>query len=55
MFCFIMIFPIENSKDFHAETLVKNAICFADFIPHNIYCFGPIPRRKKTETNVIYS
>ena len=39
-----MIFPIENSKDFHAVTLAENVNYFADFILKNIYCFGPIPR-----------
>jgi hypothetical protein len=54
IFCFIMILPIENSKDFHAETLAENVNFFADFIPQNIYSFGPIRRTKKFETNVIY-
>ena len=53
-FRFIMIFRIKNFKDFLTETLPKNVNCIADFIPKNIYCFGPIPRRKRFETNVIY-
>ena len=44
----------ENSKDFHAETLTENVICFADFITQNIYYFGPILRVHKFELKVKY-